>query len=64
MHMKFSKKQLEKMADQIRLLSWGQGAILTSSLHVNLNWFTMLLIFVLWMSLQGAALYFDRRSES
>lgn len=26
--MKFSKKQLEKMTDQIRLLFWGQGAIL------------------------------------
>ena len=62
--MKFSKKQLEKLADQIRLLSWAVGAILTNALHVSLNWYTIVFIFILWVSLQSLALYFDKRSES
>jgi len=32
-----TKKQLEKIADQLRLLSWALGAILTSSSGYNLK---------------------------
>ena len=45
-----SKKQLEKIADQLRLLSWALGAILTSSSGYNLklNFMVSILIFMLW----------------
>jgi hypothetical protein len=63
--MKFSKKQLEKAADQIRLLSWAQGAIITSSsgLHWLLNGYVMTLIVLLFFGLQFFALYIDKWSE-
>lgn len=60
-----SKKQLEKIADQIRLLSWALGAILTSSSGYNLklNFIVSILIFILWLFLQLVAITVDKRSE-
>lgn len=63
--MKFSKKQLEKMADQTRLLSWAQGAIITSSvgLHVSVTLLTLTTIAGTFVFLQIVALFLDKWSE-
>ena len=60
-----SKRQLEKIADQLRLLSWALGAVLTSSSGYNfrLNYKTSILIVILWVFLQYMALMLDKRSE-
>jgi hypothetical protein len=60
-----TKKQLEKIADQLRLLSWALGAILTSSSGYNLklNFMVSILIFMLWLFLQLVAIVVDKRSE-
>jgi len=63
MVMKFTKKQLEKLADQIRLLSWAQGAVFTTALHINMGWLIGGFIVVLWIFLQCVALYIDWRSD-
>ena len=66
MNMKFSTKQLEKLADQIRLLAWAQAAIITSTtgfnFHINLG--TCALVSALWIICQALALFLDKRSES
>lgn len=59
----FSTKQLEKLADQIRLLSWAQGAILSTALHIHIGWFSGVAIVMLWIFLQCIALYIDWRSQ-
>ena len=61
-----TKKQLEKIADQLRLLSWALGAILTSTSGYNLklNFMTSILIFILWLFLQLVAIIVDKRSET
>ena len=63
--MKFTKKQLEKMADQTRLLSWAQGAIITSASGFNfhINLFTVSIIIMNFIVLQILGLYFDNRSD-
>jgi hypothetical protein len=63
--MKFSRKQLEKLADQVRLLSWAQGAVITSTsgLNFGVKWYTILIIIINFVSLQSLGLYFDKRSE-
>lgn len=61
---KFTKKQLEKIADQLRLLSWAQGAIFITGFHVSFNWASILLVGIFWIGLQGAALHLDKRSDS
>lgn len=63
--MKFSKKQLEKLADQTRLLSWAQGAVITSTsgLDFGVNFKSILLIIINFVLLQSLALFFDNRSE-
>lgn len=61
--MKFNKKQLEKLADQIRLLSWAQGAIFTTGLHINMGLFSGGIVVIFWIFLQYVALYIDWRSE-
>ena len=60
-----SKRQLEKIADQIRLLSWALGAILTSSngFHLRSNLGILALIVFLWLYLQFVAIIMDKRSE-
>ncbi|MFN8771017.1 MAG: hypothetical protein ACK5Z5_06565 [Neisseriaceae bacterium] len=60
-----SKRQLEKIADQIRLLSWAQGAIFTSAagFDFKLNFITIAVIVILWIFLQIAASMVDQRSE-
>ena len=62
---KFTKKQLEKSADQIRLLSWAQGAILTSTsgFKLPLNYEIIILIMLLWVFFQVIALIIDKESE-
>jgi len=63
--MKFSKKQFEKVADQLRLLSWAQGAIITSTsgLHFSGSILTSIIIVGLFVFLQIVALFLDGRSE-
>jgi hypothetical protein len=62
----FSNKQLEKMADQARLLSWAQAAVITSTsgfnFHISLG--TCALVTALWLMCQALALFLDKRSES
>ncbi len=62
---KFTKKQLEKMADQTRLLSWAQGAIITSTSGFNfrVNFFTVSMIIVNFIALQVFSLYFDKGAD-
>ncbi|MDQ5921703.1 MAG: hypothetical protein QG673_1762 [Pseudomonadota bacterium] len=64
-HMKFTKKQLEKLADQTRLLSWAQGAIITSASGFNLtiSLATVSVIIINFVTLQILGLFFDKRSE-
>lgn len=63
--LKFTKKQLERTADQTRLLSWAQGAMITSTsgLHLQLSVPVIILTVTLWISLQFLALQFDKWSE-
>jgi hypothetical protein len=63
--MKFTKKQLEKIADQTRLLSWAIGAIITSSsgFHLPLNLLNLSAIVVAWLMCQTVALVLDKWSE-
>lgn len=56
---KFSQKQLDKIADQFRILSWAQGAIATQ-LHFKFSYVTMLAIALLWLIFQTLALYLER----
>ena len=56
--MNFTKRQLEKMSDQIRILSWAQGVGVT--LFGGNNWIATI---VYWLSLQCFALFLDKRSE-
>ncbi len=60
-----SKKQLEKIADQLRLLSWAQGAILTSTsgFNLKLNFKVIVTIMLVWIFLQFVAVIMDKRSE-
>ena len=60
-----TKKQLEKIADQLRLLSWAQGAILSSStgFHLKLNFGVAIIIGLLWVFLQIMSIILDKRSE-
>lgn len=63
--MKFTKKQLEKMADQTRLLSWAQGAIITSTTGFNfhVSFSVGSIIIINFIILQLLALYLDKRSD-
>lgn len=56
---KVSQKQLDKIADQFRILSWAQGAIATQ-LHFKLSYVTMLVIATLWIVFQAFACYLER----
>jgi hypothetical protein len=60
-----SKRQLEKIADQLRLLSWALSAVLTSSsgFSLKLNFGVLALIVFLWLFLQFVAIVVDNRSE-
>ena len=62
-NIRFTKKQLEKLADQIRLLSWAQGAIFTKGLDLDVNLYTVGVIIFLWIILQGGAFFMDGRSK-
>lgn len=56
---KVSQKQLDKIADQLRILSWAQGAIATQ-LHFKFSYVTILTISLLWLIFQTLALYLER----
>ncbi len=47
----FKPKLFDKIADQLRLLSWAQGAII-HQLTFGLTYGTMVLILILWLFLQ------------
>ena len=61
-----SKRQLEKVAEQLRLLSWALSVILTSTNGFNLesNFIVLSMVVVLWLFLQFIAIIMDKRSES
>ena len=61
-----SKRQLEKVAEQLRLLSWGLSVILTSTngFHLESNFIVLPIVVVLWLFLQFIAIIMDKRSES
>ena len=61
-----SKRQLEKVADQLRLLSWALSAILTSTngFHLESSFMVLFIVVVLWLFLQFIAIIMDKRSES
>lgn len=63
--MKFTKKQLEKIANQTRLLSWAIGAIiiLSSGFYLPLNLLNLFAIIVVWLMCQTVALLLDKWSE-
>jgi hypothetical protein len=58
--MKFTKHQLKKIAEQIRLASWAQGAILYSDLHLFTRDVTIGVVSCLWVILQITALIIDK----
>ena len=58
--MKFTKKQLEKIADQSRLLSWAQGAICYTDLHLFSKNVTIPFIGCFWILFQITALFIDK----
>ena len=61
-----SKRQLEKVAEQLRLLSWALSVILTSTngFHLESNFMVLSMVVVLWLFLQFIAIIMDKRSES
>lgn len=63
--MRFTKKQYEKLADQFRILSWAQGAILTSAtgFKLPLTIDVVGIIITLWIFFQAISLILDKRSE-
>lgn len=65
--MKFKKirltqKQLDKIADQARLLSWAQSAIFTQ-LHVESIYAKIALTVIFWCALQSFALFIERNQS-
>lgn len=56
---KFSQRQLDKIADQLRILSWAQGAIATQ-LHFGWSYVIIFLIICLWVVLQSVACFLER----
>ena len=58
MKFKFSIKLFDKIADQLRLLSWAQGAII-HQLTFNLNYGKISLIVILWLLFQLAAIFVE-----
>jgi len=58
--MKFNKYQLKKVADQSRLTSWAQGAILYTDLHIFSRDVTIVLICGFWIFFQVLALYAEK----
>lgn len=56
---KFSQRQLDKIADQSRILSWVQGAIVTQ-LHIEFSYAIISLIICIWLGLQSFATFLER----
>lgn len=61
--MRLKKKQFDKLADQVRLLSWAQCSVLYSDLPIKHNYAIISLIVLFWAILQCMALYFDGKGE-
>lgn len=62
MKFKLKQKQLEKVAEQFRLLSWGQGAIFTQ-LHISFTYVIIVFIGCFWVLLQAIAMFLERNSN-
>jgi hypothetical protein len=58
--MKFNNHQLKRIAEQMRLTSWAQGAILYSDLHIFSRNVTIILVFGIWIFFQISALFTER----
>lgn len=56
---KFSQRQLDKIADQLRILSWAQGAIATQ-LHFDWSYAIIFSIVCIWITLQSIACFLER----
>lgn len=56
---KFSQKQLDKIADQFRILSWAQGAIV-NYLQLPHDYVTMTSIILSFCIFQSIASYLER----
>lgn len=59
---KLNQKQLDKMADQLRLLSWAQSAIFTQ-LHVESIYAKIALTVIFWCVIQSFALFLERNQS-
>lgn len=58
-----NKKQKDKIVDQFRLLSWAQGAIITSSsgFDLSVNFISSTVVVILFITFQCIALYLDSK---
>ncbi len=59
---KLNQKQLDKIAEQFRLLSWAQSAIFTQ-LHVESIYAKITLTVIFWCVLQSFALFIERNQS-
>jgi hypothetical protein len=55
---KFKLKLFDKIADQLRLLSWAQGAIYHQLTH-SLTYGIIILILIFWIFLQFLAVFVE-----
>lgn len=55
---KFNRRQLEKIADQARILSWAMGAVVNYLYNGNI-YVKISVISVLWIVLQVVAIIFE-----
>jgi len=65
MKIKFNLRQLKKIAEQLRLLSWGQGAIIFSQYGFNFHNAILgkILVFIFWIICQIVAVFIDGKVE-
>ena len=63
LEIKITKKQFEKMAEQFRILSWAQGAIMTSASGFGLRMgvITVGIVVGLWVVFQIVSLILDEK---
>jgi len=62
---KFKSRQIEKVSEQLRLLSWAQGAIILTQYGFNFGVEPIgkFLVFVLWIMCQAMAFWLDGKVE-
>lgn len=62
---KFKNRQLEKIAEQLRILSWAQGAIILTQYGFNFGVapFGKVLVLGFWLACQLIAILIDGKVE-